>query len=118
MQLYTRQFKTIMFTCITSLYQQHASHMLASRVYGPEPHSLYMTSLWATWPVAAVLQVGCKPDITLNDSCGGVNSMNAISYTLTGLPPKANPCAQPRLDCYISRRRDCHLLCIPIETRT
>ena len=31
--------------------------------------------------------MSCQADVTLNDSCGAVNSCNAISYTLTGLPP-------------------------------
>ena len=39
-----------MFTCITPLYQQHASHTLASRAYGPRPHNPAELTSYRTIP--------------------------------------------------------------------
>ena len=48
-------FETVQDMLRTPLYQQHASHTLASRVHGPQPH---MRSSSATGPYTANLRSG------------------------------------------------------------
>ena len=39
-------FSTVQDMFITPLYQQHAPHTLASRAYGPQPHTLIYHHAW------------------------------------------------------------------------
>ena len=45
-----KPFRTVQGVCITPLYQQHASHTLASRAYGPRPHNPAELTSYRTIP--------------------------------------------------------------------